>query len=120
MARLQTKSRRQSPQVGRSTGIPCAMVFTLIRALPGVRLDSHRRSGDHHHPRAWRQQRGARTTRFHVRNLPFVGAPREHAATDRGHRITALHIVTIAKRPSHEDGMAGLFLIFKIKASKKF
>jgi hypothetical protein len=37
MARLQQKSRRQSPQVRpEQPGIPCTMVYGLFRALPGV------------------------------------------------------------------------------------
>ncbi|MFC5321163.1 hypothetical protein [Bradyrhizobium oligotrophicum] len=36
MARLRKKCRRQEPQVKPITGIPCAMVFTLIRSLPGA------------------------------------------------------------------------------------
>ncbi len=110
MARLQKKSRRQSPQVQpRHPGIPRAMVFTLIRDLPGVRLVSHRRPRDHR-PRTWRQRRGARTTRLRVRKLPFVHASlpalRHPAATaSRTQRS-----VTIAKRPSRGardgDGLA--------------
>ncbi len=34
MARLQKKSRRQSPQVQPTSGIPCAMVFTLTSRSP--------------------------------------------------------------------------------------
>ncbi len=76
------KSRRQSPQVQPDQpGIPRAMVFTLIRDLPGVRLDSHRRPWGSSSPRTWRQRRGARTTRFHVRKEPFVRALSKHAAT---------------------------------------
>ena len=37
---------------------------------------------------------------------------------DRGHRIPSSTFVTIAKRPSHEDGTRRVFLIFGIKASK--
>ncbi|MGJ4893536.1 hypothetical protein [Bradyrhizobium sp. SZCCHNRI1073] len=100
MARLQKKSRRQSPQVQPTSGIPCAMVFTLIRDLPGARLVGHRRRRDHQHPSAWHQLRDARTTRLHVRAMPFVRAPSGHAATRRGHRIPRSTSVTIAKRPS--------------------
>jgi hypothetical protein len=38
MARVQQKSTRQNHRSGRSSGIPCAMVFTIIRALPRDRL----------------------------------------------------------------------------------
>jgi len=36
MARLQKKSRRQSPQVQPTSGIPCAMGLRLIRDLLGA------------------------------------------------------------------------------------
>jgi hypothetical protein len=52
MARLQQGSRRQSPQVQPTSGIPCAMALRLIRTLPGDRAllppspaDHHRRLG---------------------------------------------------------------------------
>jgi hypothetical protein len=43
MARLQKKRRRQSPQVrAEQPGLPCAMVYRLIRDLPGDRLSCPR------------------------------------------------------------------------------
>ncbi len=108
MARLQKKSRRQSPQVQpRHPGIPRAMVFTLIRDLPGVRLVSHRRPRDHR-PRTWRQRRGARTTRLRVRKLPFVRAGRPTLRHPAATASRAQRSVTIAKRPSRgaRDGDA--------------
>ncbi len=72
MARLQQESRRQSPQVSRTSGIPCAMVLTLIRALPGDRLVCPRIASTREAHCAGHQHRDARTTRFHVRDAPFV------------------------------------------------
>jgi hypothetical protein len=53
MARLQQKSRRQSPQVKpKSTGIPCAMVLTVSFAIsPGTGLSCPRRLRDAKHHR---------------------------------------------------------------------
>jgi hypothetical protein len=42
MARVQQKSTRQNHRLSRSSGIPCAMVLTLIRDLPGDRLSCPR------------------------------------------------------------------------------
>ncbi len=65
-------------------GPPCAMGLRVIRSLPGVRLVSHRRPWDHH-PRTWRQHRGAGTLRF--RRPAGLVRPRAHARCDpAGHR----------------------------------
>ncbi len=67
------KCTRRLPQVRpRHPGPPCAMVLTLIRALPGDRLSCPRRPRRSSLRQAWHQHRDARTTRFHVRAMPFV------------------------------------------------
>jgi len=67
VARLQKKSRRQSPQVWPNTpGPPCAMALRFIRALPRDRLSCPHRRSNSSLP-AWHQHRDARTTRFHRR-----------------------------------------------------
>jgi hypothetical protein len=106
MARLQTKSRRQSPQVGRTTGLPCAMVGRLIRALPGDRLSCPRVATTRDTRCAGHQHRDARTTRF--RRRIGYGRPREmtHAATRHAHRIPHPTSVTTAKRPLMRGRMA--------------
>src|SRR3569832_401392 len=89
------KKHAAEPQVRRTTGLPCAMVLTLIRALLGDRLDCpHRDNAD-----ALRrpQHREARTTRFRVRNASFVRMRNAHAATPHGHRFPASRVVTIAR-----------------------
>jgi hypothetical protein len=106
MARLQTKSRRQSPQVGRTTGLPCVMVGRLIRALPGDRLSCPRVATTRDTRCAGHQHRDARTTRFR-RRIGYV-RPREmtHAATRHAHRIPHPTSVTTAKRPLMRGRMA--------------
>jgi hypothetical protein len=76
------KCTRRLPQVRpRHPGPPCAMVLTLIRALLGDRLSCPRpatmlriiASATMLMHCAGHQHRDARTTRFHVRAMPFVG-----------------------------------------------
>jgi hypothetical protein len=67
-APVHKKSTGMEPQVKAETsGLPCAMVLRLIRALPGNRAfllpSPARRSWSG--LRAWPQRREARTTRFH-------------------------------------------------------
>ena len=88
----------------RSTGIPCAAVLTLIRDLlgvPGLLATVARRD---HHPRTWRQRRGARTTRFHVR----IDIVRRRTDALRADAATATHLACRddrAQRPSRRGGM---------------
>ncbi len=66
VARLRKKCRRQEPQVQPDRpGLPCAMGERLLRALPGDRLvcSRHLRNPSGRQ-QAWRQHRGARTTRL--------------------------------------------------------
>ncbi len=103
----------------RHPGLPCAMVLTLIRALPGDRLSCPHVATTRDARCARHQLRDARTTRFHVRVLPFVrelllrltliGKPLrtfpDHARPlrpARVHRIPLPTSVTIAIRPSAE------------------
>ncbi len=99
MARLRKKCRRQEPQVQpRHPGIPRAMVFTLIRSLPGARLVGHHAATMLAHC--------AVDTSFGVSGrCDFTSAsdrssapslPRD-AAISRGHRIPASRVVTIAR-----------------------
>ncbi len=63
----------QEPQVWpRHPGLPCTMALTLIRALLGDRLSCPRIATTRYARRAGHQHRDARTTRLHVRDLPFV------------------------------------------------
>jgi hypothetical protein len=93
------KSRRQSPQVQPTTGIPRAMVLRLYRALLGVpgllatvatRIITRA---------TWHQRRDAGTTRLHVRRPAFV------SRKPNVHRIPASRVVTIARNaPLNEAG----------------
>jgi hypothetical protein len=110
MVRVQQKKHAAEPQVrAGSSGLPCAMVLRLIRALPGeTGLCCHRpcdagsvvtsatMRGAHC---AGHLHRGAGTTRF---RRPHHAARRcdSHIATRRVHRIPLPTSVTIAKRPS--------------------
>ena len=71
----------------------------LWRALPGVRLDSHRRHEDDHPtglaPASGRQDHAA----SRPQEPRSSARPSGHAARPRGHRIPASRLVTIAKRP---------------------
>ncbi|MGC2775460.1 MAG: hypothetical protein WA418_07455 [Bradyrhizobium sp.] len=75
------KRRRQSPQVQPDIRHPLRDGFHAYFAISPVSgLLATVARGDHH-PGTWRQHRGARTTRLHVRKLPFVRA-RKHAAAN--------------------------------------
>src|SRR6185312_17140434 len=68
MARLQQRKQAAvTTGPAETSGIPCAIVLTLIRGLPGDRLDCPRRLRARRYPQTWHQHRDARTTRFHVR-----------------------------------------------------
>ena len=93
-----------------STGIPCAMVLTLMSRSPwgpGSLAPMAREIIS----RTWPQRREARTTRFCVR----IGAvrPREQNRARRQsvHRIPRSTFVTIAKRPHDERGTARIMLL---------
>jgi hypothetical protein len=81
-----------------SSGIPCAMVLTLITRSPwepGLFAPIAREIIT---SQAWPQRREARTTRLRVR-IEIVRL-RMSAATQHVHRIPRSTFVTIAKRPS--------------------
>ena len=83
----------------KSSGIPCAMVLTLISCSPWEPGFLAPIAREIVISRAWRQRRGARTTRFCVRNA--ISRPHKNCAlTHRVHRIPHSTFVTIAKRPS--------------------
>jgi hypothetical protein len=111
MARLQKKSRRQSPQVWpRRPGLPCAMVLTLMARSPWEPGFVAPIARELIISRTWPQRREARTTRFCVR----INAARPHenrARRQRVHRIPRSTFVTIAKRPSDECGTAWTILL---------
>ena len=106
MARLQQRKQAAvTTGSARSSGIPCAMVLTLIRALPGDRLDCPRLRQRAKARCAGRQHRGARTTRLHVR----VEVVRRHDLRSRCNPIRPSHpasrVVTIARNaPLGEAG----------------
>jgi len=88
MARLQNKKQAAvTTGASRTSGLPCAMVWRLIRGLPGDRLGCPRLRQCAFRALRRPQHREARTARFH-RRLGYV-RPREqtHAATRRAHRI---------------------------------
>jgi hypothetical protein len=95
------------------SGLPCAVVYGLLRALPGeTRLCCHRRRRDakHHH------QLGTciRAPGPHDFAVRLRVARLQHI---RVHRIPASRFVTIAIRPSCRGGMSGT--IRKIGISEK-
>jgi hypothetical protein len=118
MARLQQK-KQAAVTTGRagSTGIPCAMVLRVIRAL----------LGDH-----CLVATVTRKTREHLRDLSACfGAPEPHDFAVRSrlrssthsrsvHRIPLPTSVTTAKRPSCGNGMAGTIHIFCFSESEIF
>jgi hypothetical protein len=115
-----TKSRRQSPQVGRTAGLPCAMVDGLYVVSPGTGLIAPV-TGDALSAASptWPQHREARTARFH-RRIGYVRPhDRDHAATRRAHRILHPTSVTTAKRPLKRGGMGGTIHDFRKKERKK-
>jgi hypothetical protein len=92
------KCRRQVPQVQpRHPGIPCAMVLTLIRALPRDRLDCpyHRATREHH--RQLGISTGMPGPHDFTSVTPSFVRVREHAARLHVHRIPASRVVTIAR-----------------------
>jgi hypothetical protein len=114
------KSRRQSPQVWPDTsGLPCAMVWRLIRALPGDRLDCPRVATTRCARYAGHQHRGARTTRFH-RRIKVVRRHDDHAATRYAHRIPHPTFVTTREAPPRWDGMRGSDHIFRKNETRIF
>ena len=92
------KKHTSPPQDKPNTGIPCAMVLTLLRALPGVHdLVSHRRA-QARHLHAWHQPRDARTTR-----LCRPPARRPSSKRARVHRSPS-HVRDDAYAPSQGTG----------------
>ncbi len=89
----------QEPQVWpRHPGLPCAMALTLIRALLGDRLSCPRIATTRYARRAGHQHRDARTTRLHVRDLPFVRVRHARCGSSRP-PLPASRLVTIARTP---------------------
>ena len=103
---------------GRSTGIPCAMGLTFIRDLPGVRLIATVVSGIIITHRLGASFGAPGPRDFTSATCRSPARCESTLRQDRGHRIPSSTFVTIAKRPSHEDGMHRVFLIFGIRASK--
>src|SRR3954465_5820834 len=62
MVRVQQKSRRQNYRTIQISGLPCATVLTLIRALLGDRLDCPRFRDNAFHALRGQQPPGGRTT----------------------------------------------------------
>ncbi len=108
MARLQKKSRRQSPQVQpRTPGIPRAMVLTAASRSPRCAgLSGHRIAQRACAPCAGHQRRDARTTRLDRAHRRRSSARLSHAATSTRPPHPASTFVTTAKRPSCETGRA--------------
>ena len=105
---------------GRSTGIPCAMGLTFIRDLPGVRLIATVVSGIIITHRLGASFGAPGPRDFTSATCRSPARCESTLRQDRGHRIPSSTFVTIAKRPSHEDGMAAVFPIFGNNASGKF
>ncbi len=106
MARLQKKSRRQSPQVQpRTPGIPRAMVLTAASRSPRCAgLSGHRIAQRACARCAGHQHRDARTTRLDRAHQRRSSARLSHAATSTRPPHPASTFVTTAKRPSCETG----------------
>ena len=102
-----TKSRRQSPQVGRDMpAFPARWFDGLYVVSPGTgSLAPVAGNARNASSPTWPQHREARTARFH-RRIGYV-RPREqtHAATRHAHRIPHPTSVTIAKRPLIRGGI---------------
>jgi hypothetical protein len=92
MVRVQQKARGRTTGTSRTTGLPCATVLTLIRDLPGDRLDCPRRLRARR-TQAWHQHRDARTTRFR-RSRPAVRPCIKDALR---------HVASIASHPACRD-----------------
>jgi hypothetical protein len=93
------KRRRQSPQVQPTSGIPRAVVLTLIRDLPGDRLDCPR----HLRVRHIADLASAPGCQDHTISRPQRS--RSSRANVRVHRIPASRIVTIGRNvPLAEAG----------------
>ena len=104
---------------------PAPWLERLIRTLPGDRAFLPPSRADHHHRPLDLSVGRPGPYDFAVHDRSFVHAPassktRARAVSRRIHRIPPSTSVTTAKRPSHEDGMRALFLIFENKASGKF
>ena len=122
MARLRKKCRRQVPQVQpRHPGIPRAMVFTLIRSLPGAPgfLATMIRAA------RWRAIanvtpasgcQDAATSRPQEIVRPHL---RRSAANPRGHRIPASRVVTIARNAPRLEAGWGEISTYSEKAKVK-
>jgi len=94
MVRVQQKKHAAEPQVQpRSPGLPCAMVLTLIRDLPGDRRSCPRRPWTRRVPRPWYQHRDIRTTRL---RRPWCVVRRQVVSSLR-------HVASIASKPNARD-----------------
>ncbi len=64
-SRKKVAQRREDHRWARNhSGLPCAVVYGLLRALPGEPAFCHRRLADHHVRKTWRLHGRARTTRL--------------------------------------------------------
>jgi hypothetical protein len=103
MARLQKKSRRQSPQVQpKTTGIPRAMVYQCPpRSPPGTGCLAPRRSDARQSTSNLASAPGCQNqTASPSANASFVGKLSARCDTIHVHRICGPTLVTIARRPS--------------------
>jgi hypothetical protein len=91
MVRVQQKARGRTTGTSRTSGLPCAMVLTLIRDLPGDRLDCPRR------PRARRTAdlASAPGCQDHTISRPH------HAVRPRSQALR--HAASIASHPACRD-----------------
>jgi hypothetical protein len=102
-------------RLGRTSGLPCAMVLPVSFVLSsGTGLSCPRRSRACQSLRAWPQRREAGTTRLR--------RPRRHRSSDDASRPShpALHVRDDASAPLHEHGTATLNHVFPKNGSKIF
>jgi hypothetical protein len=106
------ESARGGRQVGRSPGLPCAMVGTVSFALspgsdallppsPPAFARCADRSAAASPPRAWRQQPGARTTRLLRPRTSSLGPPRLACARRDDHAMMPSAPCRTAHRAAH-------------------
>jgi hypothetical protein len=97
----------------RQSGFPCAVVYGLLRALPGDRafLPPSLRNVS---CKAWRQHRGARTTR--LRRPPHARSSVAHSASTASHRNVRddrepplIRVRRARPTPDLPDALSGIF-----------